>query len=319
MPPSAAWYGRLLASQMRTMPPLPNADLSGKTFIVTGANSGIGLEVAKHLASRKANIILGIRNLKAGEEVKKDLMKLSLDQAIDVQIWPIDFLDFDSIARFARKCKEETVTGGLRLNGVVFSAGLYGLGWDQTPDGYEKVTKVNLVSTILLARLVIPLMHDCTEFKARMVFVGTALAETTMVEKFDLDNPIAQLNDDKRYPGYEERYNQTKTALHTQICQLMTRHPDIAFVDAAPGLTNSPFFKYHGLAVRTMAKIIGRETEKAARNISLPVLELTQSTEYHNDCKPSRFDLPCLDAPKGKKYAENVWNDIDQVYARYEI
>lgn len=56
-----------IKDQRATVPPLPKADLSGKTVIVTGANTGLGLEASKHFARMgPERLILACRNPKKG-------------------------------------------------------------------------------------------------------------------------------------------------------------------------------------------------------------------------------------------------------------
>lgn len=66
---------RLTAEQYRKLPILADeSTCSGKTYIVTGGNSGLGLETARHLVEFKASrVILAVRNLTAGENAKKDI------------------------------------------------------------------------------------------------------------------------------------------------------------------------------------------------------------------------------------------------------
>lgn len=56
--------------QRQGAPPLETTDLSGKTMLVTGASSGVGLDAAKHFSSMKpARLILACRNVARGKEV----------------------------------------------------------------------------------------------------------------------------------------------------------------------------------------------------------------------------------------------------------
>jgi retinol dehydrogenase-12 len=56
-------------SQWKTLPPNPNVDLTGQTVLVTGSNTGLGLEAAKQLARMNpAHLVLAVRNLSKGEE-----------------------------------------------------------------------------------------------------------------------------------------------------------------------------------------------------------------------------------------------------------
>lgn len=68
---------RLTAEQYRKLPILANeSTCSGKTYIVTGSNSGLGLETARHLVGfSAARVVLAVRNLTAGENAKKEIEK----------------------------------------------------------------------------------------------------------------------------------------------------------------------------------------------------------------------------------------------------
>lgn len=68
---------RLTAEQYRKLPILANESTCfGRTYIVTGSNSGLGLETARHLVEFSAScVILAVRNLTAGENAKNEIEK----------------------------------------------------------------------------------------------------------------------------------------------------------------------------------------------------------------------------------------------------
>ena len=68
---------RLTAEQYKKLPILTDkSTCSGKTYVVTGSNTGLGLETARHLVESSAScVVLAVRNLKAGETAKLDIEK----------------------------------------------------------------------------------------------------------------------------------------------------------------------------------------------------------------------------------------------------
>jgi NAD(P)-dependent dehydrogenase (short-subunit alcohol dehydrogenase family) len=68
---------RLTAEQYQKLPILVDEETCiGKTYVITGGNSGLGLETARHLVAASAEcVVLAVRNLKAGEKAKNDVEK----------------------------------------------------------------------------------------------------------------------------------------------------------------------------------------------------------------------------------------------------
>ena len=77
---------------------IEGVDLSGRRAIVTGANSGIGVETARALAANGAQVTLAVRRPEAGEQVAADLRKATGNDAIHVA--RLDVADLESVRAF---------------------------------------------------------------------------------------------------------------------------------------------------------------------------------------------------------------------------
>src|SRR5690349_6139712 len=74
-------------------------DQSGRTFIVTGANSGLGREATKALAEHGATVIMAVRNEIKGRQALDEL--LEAQPRAQLQVRGLDLADLDSVRAFA--------------------------------------------------------------------------------------------------------------------------------------------------------------------------------------------------------------------------
>ncbi|KAK6069416.1 short-chain dehydrogenase reductase [Seiridium cupressi] len=147
----------LLTSQLCAKPPasLSNINLAGQTVIVTGGNSGLGLEAARQLlAAGLSYLIIAVRSSDRGK-IAAELLKSNAPSS-KIEVWSIDMSAYDSIRAFANRC------GRLpRLDIAILNAGVakIAVGLDQTT-GHEETIQNNFHSTLLLAMLLVPILRD---------------------------------------------------------------------------------------------------------------------------------------------------------------
>lgn len=137
-------------------PPIPAVDLTGRTILVTGANSGLGLEAAKLLVQLNCSkIILACRSIAKGESTRDMLSTVSSRNGKTPTIIPfeLEMTAFSSVVSFADRCKELP-----RLDAAILNAGIDTFEF-KLAEGYESTITVNVISTFLLATLLVPTLR----------------------------------------------------------------------------------------------------------------------------------------------------------------
>ena len=128
------------------------ADLTGRSAVVTGANTGLGLETARALAAKGATVVLAVRNLEKGEAAVADITA-GLPDA-DVSIQALDLASLDSVRAASVDLHERFETIDLLINnaGVMFTPK------STTQDGFELQMGVNHLGHFAFTGLLADLM-----------------------------------------------------------------------------------------------------------------------------------------------------------------
>lgn len=153
-------------------------DLSGKTIIVTGGNSGLGYESVKAYAEKGAHVILACRNLEKGEQAKTEIMKESVQGTIEVI--GIDLMDLESINKFTNQIKKNYTKLDVLLN----NAGIMATPYFKTTDGFEAQLGTNHLGHFALTGLL--LEHIKSTPNSRVVNVSSMAHKSGVVDFNDL-------------------------------------------------------------------------------------------------------------------------------------
>jgi retinol dehydrogenase 12 len=124
------------------------SDLSGRSFVVTGANTGIGKETVRALAQRGAHIVLACRSEEKTRPVIDELKAQSPRAKLDFVA--LDLGDLSSV----RACATELLRRDQPIHVLINNAGLAGVR-GQTKDGFELAFGTNHVGHYLLTRLLL--------------------------------------------------------------------------------------------------------------------------------------------------------------------
>ncbi|MFC8127634.1 oxidoreductase [Streptomyces sp. NPDC057302] len=201
-------------------------DQSGRTAVVTGANSGIGYVTARELARRGARVILACRSEERGTRALGLL--LSEVPSAEVEFRRLDLGDLSSVREFAESYdRDEAGGGGLDL--LVNNAGVMALPYRQTVDGFESQFGVNHLGHFALTGLLLPRLLRTPG--ARIVTVSSAFHA---LGNIDIDD----LNSERNYRRWIA-YGRSKTAnllfVHELARRLAASGSDVVAAAAHPG------------------------------------------------------------------------------------
>jgi NAD(P)-dependent dehydrogenase (short-subunit alcohol dehydrogenase family) len=184
--------------------------------LVTGANKGIGFEVARDLARKGFHVFLGARNEKAGEAAAEKLRKEGEEDYGEITVLKIDVSKPDSIRRAA----EEFSRKSDRLDALVNNAGIL-LDDDKdvltaTPEIFETTLRTNTLGALLVAQ-------------AFVLF----LKKSDTPRIVNVSSGGGQLTDGA--DGWAPAYCISKTALNGVTVQLAAALPKFAINSVCPG------------------------------------------------------------------------------------
>lgn len=169
---------RIIAGQFKRLP-YPTHDFTGQTIIVTGANTGLGLEAARHFVRlNAARVILAIRDEAKGNDAAQSIVQSTSTQGV-TQVWPLDLSRRNSVEAFAKRVNSELD----RVDVVVENAGMLTKQFAMDPeDVCEATITVNVINTLYLGMLLLPKLRETsTRFPGRdgrpketvLTFVGS--------------------------------------------------------------------------------------------------------------------------------------------------
>ncbi|WP_327279280.1 MULTISPECIES: oxidoreductase [unclassified Streptomyces] len=203
-------------------------DQSGRTAVVTGANSGIGYVAARELARRGAQVVLACRSAARGRAAVARLRSEVPDAEVEFE--PLDLADLGSVREFAQAYGQRH--GSLDL--LVNNAGVMALPYGRTADGFETQFGVNHLGHFALTGLLLPQLL-AADPGARVVTVSSGFHALG-----DID--LGDLNGEHGYRRWIA-YGRSKTAnllfTHELARRLQSAGSAIVAAAAHPGYSST--------------------------------------------------------------------------------
>lgn len=174
-------------------------DLSGKCYVITGGNSGIGYEAARMLGEKGADVVLGCRSPEKAEKARTQLLATVKGK---VSLVRLDLADTASIRAGADAVRGQTKG----IDGLINNAGIMQTPQLTTKDGFELQFGTNHLGHFLWTALLL----DLVEAVAGRVTVVASLVHKMGKKAIDFDDLM-----------HEKHYSKTSAYAQSKLANLM--------------------------------------------------------------------------------------------------
>lgn len=279
----AALFG-LLKDKYSRSPLPPPSTFSDRTIIVTGSNTGLGLEAARHFVSLGAKtVVLAVRSEAKGLRAKSSIESSTKRYGV-VQVWTLDYESYASVSAFLTRVETELPAVDI----VVLNAGVFPRKYENSKEGWEMALQVNVLSTALLGYSLLAKLRGSKRPDSdnadpggkelpHLCIVGSHVhASIKHLEQQNAPHILHALNTPEAFTrkqyGISKLFDQYIT---TELAAIITREgddeiPAVVINSLSPGLVRSDLGRaydkwYERAFVAVFFRIFAMSTEKGSR------------------------------------------------------
>ncbi|HEX5387297.1 MAG TPA: SDR family oxidoreductase [Gemmatimonadales bacterium] len=270
-------------------------DLAGRTFLVTGANSGLGRATVKALAARGGAVVLAGRSEERTRPVLHAIR--ARNPGADARFLQVDVSDLSSVRRAA----ESFLASGARLDVLMNNAGVAGTR-ALSADGFDLTYATNHIGPFLFTNLLLPRLREAPQ--GRIVNVSSAAhlgvkgLDWTMLER--RKEPVRS-----GFPAYGA--TKLMNVLHAKELARRLHGTRVTTYALHPGAVASNIWRALPLPARWLLKLFLTSNEKGARTqlycATAPELA-SASGRYYDKRGEARSNPLAEDAP----LARELWD-----------
>ena len=219
-------------------------DISGRVYVVTGANSGVGLETTRQLIKQGAHVVMACRRVDAAVEVAKSFRDLKGSH----EIIRCDLADLQSVRDFVAAFLSKYD----RLDGLACNAGMVNMSGEAkyTKDGLETTIGISYFGHFLLTELLLDVLKKSAP--SRMLILSSVVHAGSPKNRCDLD--FEDLNYKSRKFSNFSAYGEAKVACTLYAMELADRLKGTGVTTASvhPGWARSNFGSGGSLFIRML-------------------------------------------------------------------
>ncbi|XP_060875020.1 dehydrogenase/reductase SDR family member on chromosome X-like [Metopolophium dirhodum] len=264
-----------------------------KVAVITGGARGIGLEVVKKLVQCEMHIVIGCRNVKAGQKT----IQQHISSDASIEIYELDLKSFTSVKSFA----QQVLSNHDQIHILVNNAGVMFVPYEKCEDGYEAHWTINYLSHFLLTELLLPAlkMSGSTNEHARVINVSSCAHEAS---------PLINFGSISNSQGYitNAAYAMSKLAqlMSTKYYNKTLANTNVQVLAVHPGVVNTELF--NGTLLKMIMpwilNYICKTPEEGSRSVAYACIspKLEGCGGYYANCQPTKY-LPYADDKEAQK------------------
>ena len=279
-------------------------DQSGKTIVITGANTGLGYEAAKVLSAQGARVLIACRSQQKAEDAIARMEEENGE--VDVRHVALDLGDLSSISDCAEQLQSEE-----NIDVLINNAGIMVPPYELTRDGFESQFGVNHLGPFALTGL---LLDKLAEAPAPRVVNTSSIAHNAGKIRF------SDINAKKRYSA-SARYGMSKLAnlLFSYELQRRLDAADIPIMSVAchPGIASTELTRYMprvlSAATNFMQPLLNTAAAGAWPTLCAATSDQVEGGDYYGPAKRAETAGPAVKvrsnrASRDKQVATRLWD-----------
>ena len=279
-------------------------DQSGKTIVITGANTGLGYEAAKVLSAKGARVLIACRSQQKAEDAIARMEEENGE--VDVRHVALDLGDLSSVSDCAEQLQSEE-----NIDVLINNAGIMVPPYELTTDGFESQFGVNHLGPFALTGL---LLDKLAEAPAPRVVNTSSIAHNAGKIRF------SDINAEKRYSA-SARYGMSKLAnlLFSYELQRRLDAADIPIMSVAchPGIASTELTRYMprllSAATNLMQPLLNTAAAGAWPTLCAATSDQVEGGDYYGPAKRAETAGPAVKvrsnrASRDKQVATRLWD-----------
>jgi len=312
---------KLIYSNKFLLPSLPPPEtFKNKKVLITGASGGLGLATAVHYVDLGASsVIITARTAAKGEAAKATIEAQTSRKGKNiVKFMALDMSTFSSISAFASQLKNQIQ----EIDIVLLNAGVLNTTFKVGEEGFEETIQVNVLSTALLALLLLPWMKEAGRGKAHLGFVTSGTHRSVAIDAWPEEGVLEWLSKEENWP--KNMYATSKLLeqyVANEIAKLAVGSPEVIVNPMCPGMVKSDLGRAYktsallSFAVDMFMTLAAKTTEGGARSLVLSALTTPEEngkyfTNYQSDEDYKKAVQHNILGPEGQKMQAEVWKEV---------